>query len=74
MNSIFRSIKLTVRNTVNKRQVTYYGVTNIKMSVTKDGNVLYTISFIHDNKTYNAQVNSKNWDVLVILHEFSYTT
>lgn len=69
MNGTFRNIKLTVRNTVDKRQVTYYGVTNIKMSVTKDGNVLYTITFIHDNKSYNAQINSKNWDALVILHE-----
>lgn len=69
MNGTFRNIKLTVRNTVDKRQVTYYGVTNIKMSVAKDGNILYTITFIHDNKSYNAQVNSKNWDVLVILHD-----
>lgn len=68
MNSVFRNIGLTVRDTTRKRQVSYYGVTNIRMSDTKDGYVLYTITFTHDGKSYNAQINSKNWDVLVIHH------
>lgn len=68
MNSVFRNIGLTVRDTTRKRQVSYYGVTNIRMSETKDGYVLYTITFTHDGKLYNAQINSKNWDVLVIHH------
>jgi hypothetical protein len=68
MENMIYGVTVTVRNTGHNREVCYYGVIGIKTKITRQGDMIYTFTFMHDGKVYNSQVVSSNWDTIIIKH------
>lgn len=63
-----RMVELVAIDTHSNRQVSYFGVSKLTITISKRGFFIYHITFIHGMEEYETTLSSETWDEIKIHH------